>query len=307
MKKLLTWMLILASVLLIFASCSKSDGYAEWDSNSGESWNRNPSASSDPDKVMQDVPDVERKIIKTFRVTLEALDYERVSTLVVSVATEMGGYVAASEESSVSLTSSGGTKRNASYTIRVPAANAEAYLDRLAGESNVLSRRLTTEDITDSYYGYKAQLDSLLMQEARLNEMLKSASTLYEMIELEDKLTQVRADINAINSRLQLMDKSVDYSYVYITLTEVEQYRPVEKDSYFTRVGNAFVNGFKSFVKVLGEVVIIVVRLLPYLIVAGVIAVIAVMTSRKNRQKRERKGQSIQNNQTNVTPPEKKE
>lgn len=236
------------------------------------------------DDIVTDDDPITRKIVKTYRLELETLDFTKAGTLIVSTAEALGGYVSESSERSTSISGSSGSTRYASYTIRVPADKADEYLEAIEAECNVLRSTLTTEDITDSYYGYKAQLDSLLLQEERLTAMLEKADSLDYLLTLEDKLAQVRAEINSINSKLQLMDKSVNYSYVYITLSEVYKYQPAAQISYWQRVGNAFTGAFETFGNVISTAFLGIVWVLPFLLLGGIIAVIIIAAERSKRK-----------------------
>ena len=155
------------------------------------------------------------------------------------------------------------------------------------------SSNLTTEDITESYYGIRSQLDSLVIQEQKLNAMLEKASSLSEMITLDDKLTAVRAQINELNYKLQNMDKSVDYSYVYIGLNEVIEYQSEEK-TYWQKLGKAVSDSFENFVDVLGALLIALVWIAPFALVGGFVAAIFIFIVIR----RTKKNNDRNNNQT---------
>ena len=135
-------------------------------------------------------------------------------------------------------------------------------------------------------------MESLVKQESRLEAMMDKAQTLSEMLAIEDKLTDVRAEINALNKQIQLMDKSVDYSYVYVELSEVIEYH-VEDPTYLQRLGESFGDSFVNFAEVLGEALIIFIWILPFLLVGGTIAIVAITISLK--KKRTKKNDSEKN------------
>lgn len=286
MKKSIALLLSLLMLLAVFCSCGSSkDSYdpGGYDGNSPSKGEE--SGDVFKDDIATDDDSVTRKIVKTYKLELETLDFTKASTLIVSTAEALGGYVSESSERSTSVSGSSDSTRYASYTVRVPADKVDEYLEAIEAECNVLRSTLTTEDITDSYYGYKAQLDSLLLQEERLTAMLEKADSLDYLLTLEDKLTQVRSQINSINSKLQLMDKSVNYSYVYITLSEVRKYQPAVEISYWQRVGNAFTGAFETFGNVISTVFLGIVWVLPFLLLGGIIAVIIIAAERSKRKK----------------------
>lgn len=286
MKKVFALVLTLLMVMMLFTSCSDG-GVAMNDSsyNKSESGYTTESTTTSDD-VAKDENALARKIIKTYRIRMETLEYDVAAALITSAAESFGGYISEATQEGVSSTSSSYTTRSATYTVRVPAESADAYIEHISGDCNVLSSSLATQDVTDSYYGYQARLDSLIVQEERLTAMMEKAQTLSELLTLEDKLSDVRAEINGINSSLQLMDKSVTYSYVYVTLKEVKEYQEPEAESYLSRLGASFVGAFESFVTVVGEIFIAFVWMLPYLLIAAVIAVIVIVCTKKRKDKK---------------------
>lgn len=283
MKKAIAFGLSLLMVLVLFCSCGN-----ETSENFGG--NQTKPSEDTPSSVSMDFvsteDSVEKKIIKTYRLDLETLSFGNASDLIVSAAESLGGYISESSEKNTSITEDSKAFKYATYTVRIPADKVEEYLETIETECSVLRSSLTTEDITDSYYDYQAQLDSLRLQEERLTAMLEQADTLDYMITLEDKLTQIRAEINSIHSKLQLMDKSVNYSYVYLTLSEVREYTPASEGSYWQRIGNAFSGAIVVFTNVISEIFIGIVWILPFLILGTVIAVIIISAKRKKKKHR---------------------
>ena len=286
MKKVFAWILTLLMVMMLFTSCSDG-GVAMNDASYNKSESGyTTSESTTTDDVAKDDNGLERKIIKTYRIRMETLEYDVAAALITSAAERFGGYVSEATQEGVSASASSYGTRSASFVIRIPAESADAYIEHISGDCNVLSSSLVTQDVTDSYYGYQARLDSLIVQEERLTAMLEKAQTLSEHVTLEDKLSDVRAEINGINSSLQLMDKSVTYSYVYVTLKEVNEYQEPEEESYFSRLGGSFVGAFESFVTVVGEIFIAFVWMLPYLLIAAVVLVIVIVCNKKRKDKK---------------------
>ena len=290
MKKRIALILTLLMALSILTSCgsavmmdaAENNYKSEYDYMYSESVSAGGTEVdfSDKDTTLDAADTVEKKIVKTYRIYLESKAFDDALSLITHEAERLGGYVS---QSSVSGNASTGRSRSASYTMRIPGADAEAYIDTISAVCNVRSTSLTTDDITDSYYGSKARMESLVEQESRLEAMMDKAQTLSEMLAIEDKLTDVRAQINALNKQIQLMDKSVDYSYVYVELSEVIEYH-VEDPTYLQRLGESFGDSFVNFAEVLGEALIIFIWILPFLLVGGTIAIVAITISLKKKR-----------------------
>jgi cytochrome c-type biogenesis protein CcmH/NrfF len=290
MKKTMALVLALIMVMMLFTSCgakAEANDMMVADRTEGGYMTSDGSyPEKESEEMAKDEVSLERKIIKTYRVRMETLAYDEATTLISSAAQSFGGYIAEASQEGVSSSASSYSTRSATYTVRIPAERADAYIEFISGDCNVLSSSLTTQDVTDSYYGYQARLDSLVIQEERLAAMMEKAETLTELLTLEDKLSEVRAEINGINSSLQLMEKSVSYSYVYVTLREVKEYQEPEEESYLSRMGSSFVGAFKSFVNVLGEILIVLIWVLPYLIVAAVILMVLIVYNVRRKRKK---------------------
>lgn len=296
MKKGLALFLSLLMVLMMFCSCGNSGEDFNPGTSSGGKDDGNPPSEVLPDDMAQDTSP-SRKIIKTYKLELETLEYDKAIKQIVADAEALGGYISNSSEKNTSISESSNAAKYATYTVRIPSDKTEEYIEFLSEYCNILRSSLSTEDITDSYYSYTAQLESLKLQEERLTAMLKQANTLDYMITLENKLVQVRAEINAINTKLQLMDKSVTYSYIYINLSEVQKYQPTVTKNYWGRLGSSFTGALNAFVDVLGGALIVIVWLLPFLITGGVIAIIVIKISRHNRKKKQQPTDNIPDNQ----------
>jgi hypothetical protein len=174
----------------------------------------------------------------------------------------------------------------------VPADKADTYVALLSERCNVYSSNLSTEDITESYYGIRSKLDSLLIQEQKLNEMLEKATELSEMIMLDDKLTEIRTQINELNYQLQNMDKSVEYSYFHINLTEVGEYQSEEK-TYWQKLGQSFIGSLGAFVDVLGGLLIALIWITPFaLFITAIVIIIRVLIKRKRRKQKDKRNQN---------------
>lgn len=230
--------------------------------------------------------DIEQKIIKTYRLSLETKEYDSALSSLRALTSSFGGYISSSNErSGNSYYNNSKAARYGEFTIRIPNDKLEEYVAEVSKGCNVTQSQLTTDDITDSYYNLQSTLDSLKEQENRLMEMMKTASTLDYLIKLDDKLTSVRSQINDINYKLQYYDKAVDYSYVYISVNEVIEYTEKEEPTFWQRLGEAFSGTFVKFGEIMGEVFIVLIWVLPFLILGGIIAVLIIVCNKKKIKK----------------------
>lgn len=291
MKKLIALSLVLLMSLCLFASCGETSYDSMNSADKSENSHARESYESENDAYApEEETDYERKIIKTYNLTLEAKAYDAAKNNIANTTKSMGGYIAESSEKD-NVTYAGTKDRTASFTVRVPSEKVDEYVDAISQNVSVLFKKLSTEDITTAYYDLESQLESLVAQEARVQALIEKADNLDYLIQLEDKLTSIHAEINAINKRLQQYDKSVDMSYIYISLDEVVEYTEiVEEDPTFgMRIKEAFIGTFENFADFCQRFVIAIVWFLPAIIIAAVVVPVFIILYRGYDKKRRAK------------------
>lgn len=288
MKKILASAIALLLLLALLCSCggkNASDGFGKGEESGSGYYDE---ISSDPPKQdsSNEPSSPEQKLIKRYRATLETTEYDRTRSEILALVESYGGYFSSSSERGGGTSSGMRSSRYGEFTIRIPAENLDEFISELGGKGNVISSNLTTDDITESYYSYQSRLDALALQEQRILDMMKKADSLDYLIKLEDKLSQIRSEINELNYKLKYYDKSVDYSYATISLCEVIEYTEESDVTFISRLGNAVKKTFVVFGKVVGELLIAIVWLFPFALVCGIIAFIVVISVKRRKKKR---------------------
>ena len=288
MKKILASAIALLLLVALLCSCggkNASDGFGKGEESGSGYYDE---ISSDPPKQdsSNDPSSPEQKLIKRYRVTLETTEYDRTRSEISALVESYGGYFSSSSERGGGTSSGRRSSRYGEFTVRIPAEKLDEFISELGGKGNVISSNLTTDDITESYYSYQSRLDALALQEQRILDMMKKADSLDYLIKLEDKLSQIRSEINELNYKLKYYDKSVDYSYATISLCEVIEYTEESDVTFISRLGNAVKKTFVVFGKAVGELLIAIVWLFPFALVCGIIAFIVVISVKRRKKKR---------------------
>lgn len=239
----------------------------------------------------------ERKLIRTVNLTVETKTYEAYLTHVQQQTAAFGGYVASSSVSGTSYRSDGA--RYASFTLRVPADQADAFLAQLGEAANVTHRQEQTEDITLTYSDVEAEREALQVEQARLLELIARAESVDSLVVLEARLTEVRTRLGEIDSRLKLYDNQVAYATVQLEIEEVISYSDVlpgaHEPGLGEQIGQTFSDSLQSLGRVGRALMLFVVAASPYLLILGVIALAVVLIVRAASRRGRRQ------------PPEKKE
>lgn len=179
---------------------------------------------------------VDRKLIKRANITVETTEFDEYMGWLESHVASLGGYFESKETSSYTDSYDGvRTRRILNAKVRVPSSSLVSFLDDIQSEGNVTRRSENQDDITTAYTDADAHLESIRIEQARLNELLSQAETVDEILAIEDRLSYVRYEIESYERQLRTYNSQIDYSVVSITLEEVLEYTQEEPEGFFAR------------------------------------------------------------------------
>lgn len=212
-----------------------------------------------------------RKLIKTVNLSVETREFDELISNVSARIEQLGGYAESTDISGNSYDSY--SRRNAYIVARIPQEKLGSFVSSIESQSNITSRSESAEDVTLQYSDVKAHIDSLKIEQERLNELLKNADTLETIVALESRLTEVRYEVESYESRLRTMDNQVTFSTVYLNISEVKEYKPepVEDPTFVERLVEAFTGSCESAWEAIQDFVIGLIAFIPILIVILVI------------------------------------
>lgn len=216
-----------------------------------------------------------RKLIRTVRLEVETLEFDQLLAYVQNKTEELGGYIESlnvyngSGYSSYYYGSGYRQERNASLTLRIPRENLDGFLTEVDSRGNVISRNEQEVDVTLDYVDLDSHKQVLLAEQERLLSMMEQAETIEDLIILESRLSDIRYQIESMESRLRTYDNQIEYSTVYLNLDEVVELTPivVEEKTAWQRMGEGFMDSLENIGNGIKEFCISFVIALPYLII----------------------------------------
>ncbi|MCH5343192.1 MAG: DUF4349 domain-containing protein [Acetatifactor sp.] len=315
---------LVGCMALILAGCGAS-GYAS-DKAVAEEWayDKNGSASSAPSMTegamsmesiefeqgvdeSVEVSDTSRKLIKTVNMDVETKEFDTMMDALQRRVAELGGYIENMDMYNGSSYSSYRSSRDATLTIRIPQRQLNNLLNTVSDIGNVVRSSENVEDVTLTYVDLESRRNALEVERDRLLELMGQAENIEDIIVIESRLSEVRYQIESMESQLRTFDNRVNYSTVYLTVSEVRELTPVEERTAWQRMGEGFVDSVEDVLDGLAEFGIWFVIHIPYLIVwALVIAVFTLIvwvivkryhkkTMRKMAQRQQMVAQAAQN------------
>jgi len=243
------------------------------------------------ESVKESAAATDRKLIKTVDMNVETQEFDELVACVEQQVKALGGYIENMElYNGRSYYSYKSGARNANIIIRIPQAKLDAFLGEISGISNVISRSESVKDITLTYVDLDSHKKALIAEQDRLLQLMERAETIDELITIESRLSDLRYQIQSMESQLRTYDNKVDYSTINLYINEVEVFTPVEEETTWERISSGFVENLKSIKDGFVELVIWFTVSVPYLLIWAVIIIVAVLIVRriikKNRKKR---------------------
>lgn len=230
------------------------------------------------------------KIIYSADATVETTDFDTTVGKIDELVEAYGGWIESSSVTGANyndIARGRVSTRSAFYTLRIPSDSFSSVMEGLSVLGNVPYSSIYTDNISAQYYDAQARLASLQTQETSLNRLMEKAESVEDIIIIEDKLTDVRYDIESIQSKLKNWDRKLSYSTVNLSVSEVEVYTPptVVNPGFFERLGMALSDGFRSVGRFFTEALLVLTEALPALLLLAVLIAVVVMILRKRKNK----------------------
>jgi hypothetical protein len=272
MKSIILFLLVLIS----FSSCKKSDSEVAAFSMSPNSSEVDQVKFVKPvvanaEEVTEEPPinssqkeqkTTEQKIIKEANLRFETTDLNSTYNQILKSTTENGGSIQNDTEGK----DYGTIFRR--LIIRVPSQNFDGFIKNISkGVSYFDNKEISAQDVTTQYIDIDARLKTKKVLENRYIELLKKATKVSEMLEVEAQLSAIREEIEAKQGQFNYLQDRISLSTV-----TVEFYKPVAPDSgitvsYGMKIWNAVKSGFNSF----SSFFISLISVWPFLILLGIV------------------------------------
>lgn len=207
-----------------------------------------------------------RKWIITMDMEVETDDLDKLMADLDQKIDALGGYV---EDQNIHNGSNYASRRyrSANLTLRIPDEKVDQFTGDISDMANVVSQNLRREDITLKYVATASRVTALETEENRLLELLSQADNMTDLLEIEARLTDVRYELENYASQLRLYDNQVDYATIYLYISEVQEYTPVEEPTFFHRIKNTFSDSLEGLGDGIVNLTVFLVGNSPYILV----------------------------------------
>lgn len=145
-----------------------------------------------------------RLVIYSAELRLVVVSVLEASESILQVAKEAGGWLQASDASSI--------------TVRVPAETFERVLARYALLGEVVGRDVRAADVTEEMLDLDIRLDNLAKARARLLEHLAKSDKLEDTLKIEAELTRVTEELERLEGRKRFLAAQIAMSTIRVEL-----------------------------------------------------------------------------------------
>lgn len=186
------------------------------------------------------------KLILRADLRLETVDFDDAVEKLNKLVSDCGGYYEQSDVDMGSYYSDG--YRYGRYTVRVPKDKYDTFLNSVGEVCHVTSRNESAEDVGLQYYDIESRIRLLEIKQERLMKLLEQATTMEDIITLENALSDIQYQLESNNIQKNRYDSLIDYSTISIRLEQVQRLsgQPLEQQGFFSQLGSSFVRGFQN-------------------------------------------------------------
>ena len=286
-------------------SAEVKEGYEASPDSSGYVENEVPNNPVEATEANVNPAEISEKKIRTVNLSLECKSMEGAEKELKDKVKAQGGYIESEDYSAISQWND--TKRM-NFTIRLPKGNVDSFLDFLNGEGRILSKSENLQDVRLQYRDAKNHIKALETEQERILALMEKAETVDQLIALENRLTDIRYQLDSYNSEILDYDNKVDFSTIYLELQESIDGKINQSGNYgfFDRVRDGFFRNLFEIRLFFEDTALFVLVFIPQILLVLLIILLIVFANKKLLNKKKKEKQEKQPEQNKVEQ-EKKE
>lgn len=229
----------------------------------------------------------EMKIIKTGSLYVQTKDYGKFLDEMAAKIEALGGYIE-NNNTQVYQVYDNEKLMHGNLKIRVPQESFYETVSYLEEVTEIRSKNINESDVTKEYYEKDNKVKNLEVQEQHLRELFEKATTVEEMLQIENELNRVRTDIDELNLSLADIDDRASMSTIDLEVEEVKDVNFTLKSEkgVWERAKEGFISTVNSIVRETGNLVVRLISSSPVLIPAIIVLVILLVRIKKYWKKK---------------------
>jgi hypothetical protein len=223
----------------------------------------------------------ERMIIRNGAMSVVVKDVRGSIEKISSYAQQNGGFVVSSN------ISQSGNAPLGTVIIRIPVDKFDASISEVKSYGEVLNENTQGQDVTAQYVDLDAQLKNLQATEQQFLAILKQATKIQDILDVQNQLTNVRGQIESIQGQLKYLRESAQLSSLTINFSTDPSVLPVvEKQGEQWKPWAQVKDAARSLIEVGKGIVNFLIWVLVFIPVWGSIIIIILIVRWRMRAKK---------------------
>ncbi|RLB47466.1 MAG: hypothetical protein DRI90_26310 [Deltaproteobacteria bacterium] len=144
------------------------------------------------------------------RLLVNPTQYAQRIDAVIDIAVAMGGYISRHD--------------NQNVTVRVPSGRFRDALKEMEKLGEVTHREIQAQDVSEEFHDLGVRLKSLRATQQRLEDFLKRAKNIQEVLRIEQELSRLNGEIDRIEGRRRYLSARATFSTITVS------FQPKPKD-----------------------------------------------------------------------------
>ncbi|MFC7492181.1 MULTISPECIES: DUF4349 domain-containing protein [unclassified Knoellia] len=170
---------------------------------------------------------------------------------------------------------------SSTITISVPSTSLDATIALIEKVGDVQFRNSSSEDVTGTYVDTEARVKSMTASVARIRDLLARATTVNDLVSLENELSQRQAELDGLTAQLANLKDSVTMSPISISLS-TDDFEPVAAGGFLAGLKS----GWSAFTSSAAVLVTVIGAVLPFAVAFGLVLAPVIWWLRRRRSAR---------------------
>ncbi|MFF4284914.1 DUF4349 domain-containing protein [Streptomyces sp. NPDC001633] len=206
------------------------------------------------------------QLVRTARLTVQAEDVSGAVARVRAVVDGAGGYPAAETTDR----DPAGHERSR-LVLRVPAAEYDAVLGRLARLGTVVSREVSAKDVTDQVVDVDSRVRTQRASVARVRALMEKATSIGDIVSLESELSSRQADLESLEAQLTSLKDRTAMATVTLLLRQPDAAPDGASEDDTRSFGDALSGGWHAFLAAVKWLLVALGAVLPFAVAVGLL------------------------------------
>jgi uncharacterized protein DUF4349/putative zinc finger protein len=205
-------------------------------------------------------------IVRSAQLTLTTAEFDKARDRIEQILKRHRGYIG-----ELNVSAAAGAARALDATLRVPADQLETAVAELKKLGRVDFESQRGEEVTQQYVDLEARLSNARKTEQRLTDLLRERTgKLADVLAVEKEMDEVRESIERMEAERKNLGNRVDFAALTVRVTEdYNAQMQVVPASLFTRFRNAAVEGYRSMVEGLVDMLLVLLSYGPSALIWG--------------------------------------